>query len=91
MVDKVTNIVKIRNELIQAAKYKKQVEYIMLCYLIGLEGEDRELIDNYLQLANKITHLDYFTLGSVHSIILEVTNLLPSMAKKKDTFWRIPF
>lgn len=43
------NATKVRNELIQAAKYNKHVEYLMLSYLIGLNSEDKAAINPLLK------------------------------------------
>ncbi len=40
--------VKVRNELIQSAKYRKQVEYLIVSYVIGQDQEDRQAIDKVL-------------------------------------------
>lgn len=52
------NATKIRNELIQAAKYKKQVAYIMLHYLLGTEDLDKNQIDTYLREVSITEHKD---------------------------------
>ncbi len=47
---------KIRNELIQAAKYRRHVEYIMLSYLIGFEKENRDAVDKLLAEVSAAEH-----------------------------------
>lgn len=47
---------KVRNELIQAAKYRKHVEYIMLSYLIGLEKENKDAVDKLLTEVSTAEH-----------------------------------